>query len=398
MALQPAAGARDLNPREVEGNRRIRQQLAAVYRLWGYQEVDPPSVERLDTLAAGGGIATQDLVRLASDEPLGMRPELTASIARAACTRMAGLPRPLRLWADGNIFRSSQANGGQQRIHQQIQSGVELLGVASTSADVELMRLLLAAAGTLGLQPLHKPCLLVGHHGLLEALLAALPEGSRAGARAAITGYDPLALAALDLAPEQRTQLLELIRLRGQPTIVLERLRGWLGATPLLEQLADTLAVVAPAAKRLGVELQLDPSFQPHFALYDGLVLKLVCQGAFAPVEIASGGRYDALVGRFCSAEAMLSGEAAGVGFGFDVESVRDLLNSAPFEAGRLAEAPVLVAYGATALLGKAIDQLEQLHAEAITAELLSSPAGSQADAVRIGLARGCSRTIWVDS
>ena len=285
-----------------------------------------------------------------------------------------------------------------QRIHQQIQSGVELLGVASTSADVELMRLLLAAAGTLGLQPLHKPCLLVGHHGLLEALLAALPEGSRAGARAAITGYDPLALAALDLAPEQRTQLLELIRLRGQPTIVLERLRGWLGATPLLEQLADTLAVVAPAAKRLGVELQLDPSFQPHFALYDGLVLKLVCQGAFAPVEIASGGRYDALVGRFCSAEAMLSGEAAGVGFGFDVESVRDLLNSAPFEAGRLAEAPVLVAYGATALLGKAIDQLEQLHAEAITAELLSSPAGSQADAVRIGLARGCSRTIWVDS
>ena len=148
MALQPAAGARDLNPREVEGNRRIRQQLAAVYRLWGYQEVDPPSVERLDTLAAGGGIATQELVRLASDEPLGMRPELTASIARAACTRMAGLPRPLRLWADGNIFRSSQANGGQQRIHQQIQSGVELLGVASTSADVELMRLLLAAAGT----------------------------------------------------------------------------------------------------------------------------------------------------------------------------------------------------------------------------------------------------------
>ena len=55
MALQPAAGARDLNPRQVEGNRRIREQLAAVYRLWGYQEVDPPSVERLDTLAAGGG-------------------------------------------------------------------------------------------------------------------------------------------------------------------------------------------------------------------------------------------------------------------------------------------------------------------------------------------------------
>ena len=56
MALQPAAGAKDLNPREVERNRQISDQLAAVYRLWGYQEVAPPSFERLDTLEAGGGI------------------------------------------------------------------------------------------------------------------------------------------------------------------------------------------------------------------------------------------------------------------------------------------------------------------------------------------------------
>jgi hypothetical protein len=50
MALQPAAGAKDLNPRDVERNRQICDQLAAIYRLWGYQEVTPPSFERLDTL------------------------------------------------------------------------------------------------------------------------------------------------------------------------------------------------------------------------------------------------------------------------------------------------------------------------------------------------------------
>ena len=43
MALQPAAGAKDLNPRDVERNRQICDQLAAIYRLWGYQEVTPPS-------------------------------------------------------------------------------------------------------------------------------------------------------------------------------------------------------------------------------------------------------------------------------------------------------------------------------------------------------------------
>jgi ATP phosphoribosyltransferase regulatory subunit len=389
MALQPAAGARDLNPREVEGNRRIRQQLASVYRLWGYQEVDPPSVERLDTLAAGGGIASAELVRLASDDPLGMRPELTASIARAACTRMAALPRPLRLWADGNTFRSSQGEGGHQRIHQQIQSGVELLGEPSPSADAELMRLLLAAAGNLGLQPHHRPMLLVGHHGLLQALLQQLPAGTQDAARSALTAYDPLRLEQLELPAPQRQRLQQLLRLRGEPAAVIEQLRDWLGATPLLQQLAVTLALVEPAASRLGVRLQLDPTFQPHFALYDGLVLKLVCQGGDAPVAIASGGRYDALVGRFSAAAQQ--GQAAGVGFGFDVEAVRELLHVQPAP-----EAPVLVAYGDASQLAAAIDQMEQLHGQAIAAELLSSPAASRQEAEAVGARRGCSRTIWL--
>jgi ATP phosphoribosyltransferase regulatory subunit len=33
MALQPAAGVRDLNPREVDRNRRLCDLLADVYRL-----------------------------------------------------------------------------------------------------------------------------------------------------------------------------------------------------------------------------------------------------------------------------------------------------------------------------------------------------------------------------
>lgn len=42
MALQPAAGARDLNPHQVETNRNLTERLARVFRLWGYDEVSPP--------------------------------------------------------------------------------------------------------------------------------------------------------------------------------------------------------------------------------------------------------------------------------------------------------------------------------------------------------------------
>ena len=393
MALQPAAGARDLNPRQVEGNRRIRHQLANLYRLWGYQEVDPPTVERLDTLAAGGGIPSQELVRLVSDDPLGLRPELTASIARAACTRMADRPMPLRLWADGNCFGCSLGEAGRQRIHQQITSGVELLGDPSLNADVELMRLLMAAVGRLGLRPEHRPALLIGHHGVLQALIAQLPERIRTQAQAALTAYDPLALAALDLHEAERQRLRQLLQLRGEPAVVLAELRTLLGPIPLLDDLERMLTLVAPAAAQQGVMLQLDPSFQPHFNLYDGLVLKLVCQGSAVPMAIASGGRYDALVGRFSTPASLRSMAPAGVGFGFDVENLRDLL-----EISSDGQAPVLVAYQQPAQLAAALAEQDRLHATGQPAELLGQPVSDQSEAEALASLRGCHGVHWLGS
>ena len=390
MALQPAAGAKDLNPRDVERNRQICDQLAAIYRLWGYQEVTPPSFERLDTLEAGGAIDGREVVRLSSDEPLGLRPELTASIARAASTRMAQRPRPLRLWAAGPTFRTSVGDSGRQRVSEQLQSGVELLGVASDAADAELMRLLLAAAGALGLQRHHRPTLLVGHHGLLAALLNQIPNEQSSAARAALTGLDALALQQLDVSDAEKLRLGTLMRLRGEPAQVLYQLEQWLGPLPLINSLAASLASVDQAASRLGVTVQLDPTFQPHFALYDGLVLKLVCHGPEAPVELASGGRYDALVGRFCG-EASL---AAGMGFGFNVEAIRELLDASldqPTTPG-----PLLVAYGQGSHLALALDALEALHQQGIAAELLSDPVASQGDAKSLAQLRGCAGLHWV--
>ena len=390
MALQPAAGAKDLNPRDVERKRQICDQLAAIYRLWGYQEVTPPSFERLDTLEAGGAIDGREVVRLSSDEPLGLRPELTASIARAASTRMAQRPRPLRLWAAGPTFRTSVGDSGRQRVSEQLQSGVELLGVASAAADAELMRLLLAAAGALGLQRHHRPTLLVGHHGLLTALLNQIPSEQRSAARAALTGLDALALQQLDVSDAEKQRLGTLMRLRGEPAQVLYQIEQWLGPLPLIISLAATLASVAQAASRLGLTVQLDPTFQPHFALYDGLVLKLVCHGPEAPVELASGGRYDALVGRFCAEPSL----AAGMGFGFNVETSRELLDGAM--AHPATPGPLLVAYGHGSHLARALDALEELHQQGVAAELLSDPVASQDTAESHAQLRGCAGLHWV--
>ena len=78
------------------------------------------------------------------------------------------------------------------------------------------------------------------------------------------------------------------------------------------------------------MQIQLDPTFQPHYELYDGIVLQLVCQGSSAPVVIARGGRYDALVQR-------LGGEgtdATGMGFSYCVDHIRNL----PGDTGKAAD------------------------------------------------------------
>lgn len=392
MALQPAAGARDLNPGAVESNRRIAERLATTYRLWGYQEVAPPTIERLDSLEAGGAINGREIVRLAGEEPLGLRPELTAPIARAASTRMIARPLPLRLWACGSTFRSWISDGGGQRIGEELSSGVELLGVRSERADAELLHLLLAAFASLGLPSQLSPTLLVGHHGLLSSLLQQAPATQHSAIRQALTGFDPLALERLPLQMELRQRLISLLGLRGDPEAVLETLRQWLGPAPALESLAATLDSLAPAAARGGVRLQLDPTFQPHFDLYDGIVFRLVCQGPVGPLAIASGGRYDALVGRFGDDPDRAT--AAGTGFGFAIEAIRELLESeepAPPPPG-----PWLVA--APANLDPAVALAEQatLHARGEAAELCLEPCSSRREAEAIAAQRGCRGALWI--
>jgi ATP phosphoribosyltransferase regulatory subunit len=393
MALQPAAGARDLNPRQVAINQRLCRTFATVYHLWGYDEVSPPRVERLDTLQAGGAIDASDVVQLVADEPLGLRPEMTASIARAACSRLAGRPRPLRLWCSGTTFRGRRDEGGGQRIEERLQSGVELIGVLGTEADRELLRLLLDAIATIPLVASHRPRLLLGHHAIVTALIDRLPAERRAEAHAVLTGFDALGLSRLDLPGDSARWLASILRLRGDPEHVLPRLRDHLGEHPGVVAVAEIVASIAPRARELGVRLHLDPTFQPHFELYNGLVFQLICQGRSAPVELASGGRYDGVMARFGA-----GGEnAAGVGFSIAVDEIRELLDE-PRACGAEAGGPVLVVFHPPTGLEEAFALQRQLHDRGQRSEVHPWPCSSREEAERLCGERGCASVVWAGS
>jgi ATP phosphoribosyltransferase regulatory subunit len=391
MALQPAAGAKDLNPRQVETNRQLTERLASVFRQWGYEEVSPPRVERLATLMAGGAIDSSDIVRLVADDPLGLRPEMTASIARAACTRFADRQRPLRLWASGTVFRTRSADEGGQSIEENLQSGVELFGVSGSEAEMELLSLLMAAVQTLELQASQKPRLLLGHTALMDLILSPFNGEMRDQIRTALIDFDRLAIENLELTKEAKARLVSFLDCRGTPDQVLTQIASMGGDQPVFEKLRRLCAHLSTAAQDQSVTIQLDPTFQPHFELYTGLVFQLVCDGRSSPVVIARGGRYDDLVRR-CGAT---DHHAYGAGFSLAIDPIRELISE--FDTANQQQTDVLVAFSPATSLETAMEHQRGWHQQGRNAVMALEPLDSRETAEQLAKAKGGLQLDWVD-
>lgn len=392
MALQPATGARDLNPKQVQQNQHLREQLARVYRNWGYDEVSPPQVERLDTLMAGGAIASHDVVRLVADDPLGLRPEMTASIARAACTRLKDRPRPLRLCACGTIFECRAAEEGGLCIEEKLHSGVELFGVRDLAAELELLTLLLQAMKALPILGAHQPQLLIGHTALMELILSPFKDGLREDIRRCLIQYDRLGLESLGLEAKDLERLVQLLDCRGEPKMILHRLESSFGFQVVLENLERLFVHLSPLASQQSLALQLDPTFHPHHQLYDGLVFQLVCQGVSAPTVIARGGRYDGLVQRCGECDD----NAGGVGFSFCLDDIRDL-------PGSISECPssetsILVCWHQKSSLEQALLKQTSWHAKGRVAQCDLQPCRNREEAELRLQRSGCDTVDWLSA
>ena len=68
MALQPASGARDLLPRDVGVNRWIAEQLSAVYRRWGYEEVMPTGAGTYEREETHGHVRARDFLLISIEK------------------------------------------------------------------------------------------------------------------------------------------------------------------------------------------------------------------------------------------------------------------------------------------------------------------------------------------
>lgn len=323
MIYQPPAGARDLLPLDVAQKRWIEDRLQQVFHRWGYHRIITSTLERLDTLMAGGAIERSTVIQLQQleEEPLGLRPELTASIARTAVTRMAGSRFPQRLYYNANVFRRAQ-EGSHTRQQEFYQAGVELLGGSGLLADAEVLLLLIDGLRNLGLS---QGCsLILGEAGLTRSLLSIFPENIRQKVRGAIVALDRIALETMDLPDELRDRALLLLDLRGKPADVLQRISSLLLDKSQREVVNNLKSLIELLQNSLQneVSIVLDLSLIRSFDYYTGIVFEVITPSG--QTILGQGGRYDQLLGLYHPQAQALP----GIGFSLQIEELHQVLLS----------------------------------------------------------------------
>ena len=324
MVYQSPVGARDLFPLDVAQKRWIENRLRQVFHSWGYHRIITSTLERLDTLMAGGAVEPSTVIQLQDreGEALGLRPELTASIARAAVTRMAGVSRPQRLYYNTNVFRRS-LKGNHNRQREFYQAGLELLGSSGVAADAEVLLVMMNCLTSLGLEDSY---LVLGEAELTRSLLSAFPETLREKVRVAIATLDRITLETLPLTPALRDRALLIMDLRGQPADVLQRVASLELDDGQRAIVANLKALIelwqASWAGQSSVAVVLDLSLIQTFDYYTGSVFEVVSGTTFGHRVLGQGGRYDQLLGLYHP-----QGETCpGIGFVMNIEELHQVL------------------------------------------------------------------------
>ncbi|MBD1836338.1 ATP phosphoribosyltransferase regulatory subunit [Cyanobacteria bacterium FACHB-472] len=323
MVYQPPSGARDLLPLDVAQKRWIEHRLQQVYHRWGYHRIITSTLERLDTLMAGGAIQRSTVIQIqdAEEGTLGLRPELTASIARASVTRMAGVAYPQRLYYNANVFRRS-LGGNYGRREEFYQAGVELLGSGGVLADAEVLLLLRDCMNCLGLSQWR---VVLGEAGLTRSLLSPFPAELQDKVRRAIAHLDRITLETLPLSPELRQRALFLFELRGHPAEVLQRV-STLDLAASERNIVNNLKSLVELLADSDFPLTLDLSLIQTFDYYTGIVFEIT-SGTDGPARIlGQGGRYDELLGLYHPQGKTFP----SIGFALNIEDLYQVLLSLP--------------------------------------------------------------------
>ncbi|MDA1072255.1 MAG: histidine--tRNA ligase [Proteobacteria bacterium] len=327
--LQPIRGTRDLLPEDCRSHRRVEDASRAVAERYGYGEIRTPILEMTGVFSRSLGDATDVVTKEMysftdrGGEDVTMRPENTASVARAVLSNGLLNEMPLKLHYAGPMFRYERPQKGRQRQFHQI--GVELFGVPEPAGDVEIIAMAadileelgLLADTRLELNTLGDTASSEAYRDALVAFLEQHREGLSADSKDRLV-RNPMRV--LDSKDE------------GDRAIVADAPSIFDHLTPDAAAFFDE---VCRGLDALGIAHTVNPRIVRGLDYYCHTAFEFITQKLGAQGTVIGGGRYDGLM------EQMGGPALAGVGWAGGIERLAMLAGELPEVPRPIALVPV---------------------------------------------------------
>ena len=166
-------GTSDLIFKESETKRFVDKNIITIFKSRGFSEVITPSFEFYDVFADQTNSLPQEMMYKFFDSKgriLVMRPDNTTPIARITSTKLKGFLPPLWLYYNQNIFRISPSMSGRR--DEITQCGLELIGIKSQKADIEVITTALTVLKNIAPNDYRFE---IGHVGFYKSIIDTLP-------------------------------------------------------------------------------------------------------------------------------------------------------------------------------------------------------------------------------
>ncbi|MBL8143991.1 MAG: histidine--tRNA ligase [Acidobacteria bacterium] len=337
-STQPARGMRDFLPADLRRRAFVIDVIARVYQRYGFEPLETPAVENIETLLGKYGEEGNQLIfkilkrgehAASGQADLALRYDLTVPLARVVAEHRATLPKFFKRYQIQPVWRADRPARG--RFREFYQCDVDAIGSTSLMVEAELCAAASEALTTLGFADFS---IRLNHRAVLDGMLSAagVVAGQHGDALVALDKLDKIGrdgvlkeFEARGLAPDSGERLLDLLAriaeaqassLADPNGAALHLLAEFVGTHEAglrgLAELRDLLAL-APATAA-AAHLRIDPSLARGLSYYTGAIVEIAVPDLAG--SLGGGGRYDGLVGMFLEKGAQIP--ACGFSLGLE--------------------------------------------------------------------------------
>ena len=351
MAQKPSIpkGTRDFGPIEMAKRNYIFNTIREVYALYGFQQIETPAMETLQTLMGKYGeegdkllfkiLNSGDFLAKTSDEELkernalhlasklcekGLRYDLTVPFARYVVMHREELQLPFKRYQIQPVWRADRPQKGRYR--EFYQCDADVVGSDSLLNEVELMQIVDTVFSRFGIRVQIK----INNRKILSGIAEVIGAADKiVDITVAIDKLDKIGIDNVNqelredgLSEEQIEKLQPIISLSGSNDEKLATIADVLKTSETGLKGIEELRFILSTLKTVGLknEIQLDLTLARGLNYYTGAIFEVKA----LDVQIGSitgGGRYDNLTGIFG-----IPG-LSGVGISFGADRIYDVLN-----------------------------------------------------------------------